>query len=174
MRGAARRPTSAGETAAVSGSLQNQAAGNSPCLLPNTANKTQVGATGNGAHAACLPLRSSRPCWQRTTTGPTSAIANQGSQADCGATSFGPTAQQTDNSQQSQGAWALPPKHPKREEKVKRQVSIHQSLSAATRALLFESLCGMSDSGDNLSRFGLVVPPMTGSFTLGVKDLASS
>jgi len=136
--------------------------------------KHRLVAQGTARNAACLPLHSSRPCWQRTTTGPTSAIPNKGSQADCGATSFGPTAQQTDNSQQSQGAWALPPKHPKRELKVERQVSIHQSLSAATRALLFESLCGMSDSGDNLSGFGLVVSPMTGSFALGVKDLASS
>jgi hypothetical protein len=89
VRGAARRPT-AGEMAAVSSSLQNQAAGNTPCLLPNTANKTQVGATWNGAHAACLPFRSSRHCWQRTTAGPTSAIPNQGSQADCGQRPSGP------------------------------------------------------------------------------------
>lgn len=56
MRGAARRPTSAGETAAVSGSLQNQAAGDTPCLLPNTANKTQVGGTGNGAQCGLLAI----------------------------------------------------------------------------------------------------------------------
>lgn len=63
--------------------------------------------------------------------------------------------------------------HPKRRYG---RASVHQSLSAATGALLSESLCGTSDSGGSLLGSGLtpVSPPMAGSFALGVKDLASS